>query len=233
MNVGCVDRLVANVIDFQLATGASAVITPYVHIGSATDGWSEVQALLFRRSRRYLDERQIRLPVIAPIALSWRLLGRTQWAGVLDRLVVALNQLGPTEVALAGSKVHSGVHADHRLADMYAATAHLSRSWPIIAWRQGLFGEACVAAGAVAYESGIGWGETCDLPQRMSGHRSPPSDGFGARPVYVDRLGLSLPKRTVQALISDGSLAARLTHMNMSCCPTGGEPFLATRAPMQ
>lgn len=225
MNVARADELVAEVIEFQLGHGASAVFAPYVHIENSNDGWADVQALLYRRTRRYVDQRPVALPVIAPIALSWSLLGRTKWAAVLDRLIRALGTLEPQEVVLAASKVHLGVHTDHRLADLLAATQYLSRSYPVIAWRQGMFGEACVVAGAAGYETGIGWGEKCDLRDRMAQRRKP-SSGGGGRPVYIDRLGMSLPRRTIQALMADQSVSALLAHLDVACCPMGKRGLL-------
>ncbi|HEY0167372.1 MAG TPA: hypothetical protein VGB75_10055 [Jatrophihabitans sp.] len=221
MNLGRADRLIAETIEFQLSHHASAVIAPYIHIESATDGWTEVQALLYRRTRRYLDQTGVRLPVLAPVALSWRLLDRTRWPASLDRLIAALAQLAPDEVALAASKVHTGAHVERRLADLCATVARLGRRWPVLAWRQGLFGEACVAAGAVGYETGIGWGERCDLRQRMAQHRRPPGDGGAARPIYSEVLGASLPKRTLQAVINEPIVGPKLTCLDPRCCPHG------------
>lgn len=222
LNPARLDRLIAESLEFQLDHGASILTAPYVHVERAVDGWAKVQAGLYRRTRRFLDANNLCLPVLAPLALSWRLLGRTTWPTALDDLVAAIHALEPTEVALAASKIDQGARADRRLADLYATIGRLRCHWPVIAWQQGVLGEACVAAGADGYETGIGWRERCDLRAQMGTHRKPAGQGFGARPVYIAALGRSIPKRTVAALLTDHpTVAADLVCQDQKCCPAG------------
>lgn len=221
LNPGRADRLVADCLEFQLTHGATALVVPYVHLGRAGDGWAEVQAGLYRRTRRYLDHQGLRLPVIAPVALGWQLLSRAAWPHALNRMIDGLRDLDPTEVALAASSVDAGTHPQWRLAELYAVIDRLRTSRPVLAWAQGVLGEACVAAGAAGYETGIGWRERCDLPRQMTNHRTPPHGNPGARPVYITALGRSLPKRTVAALLEDPVIAPQLACLEYACCPTG------------
>lgn len=225
-NTAAADQLVAATLEFQLEHGATQLTAPYLHVERADDGWAGVQALLYRRTRHYLTTNSIALPVLAPLALSWRLLGRVRWTDALEPLTAALTELAPNDVALAASRAHQGVHADHRLADMLAVVGELASRFRVIAWRQGLFGEAAVTAGAAGYETGIGWGERCDLRARMADRRRPPGDGFGPRPVYIHTLGAALPKRSVTALMAIPAVAARLACLDHSCCPTGKQALL-------
>jgi hypothetical protein len=225
-NSTAADQFVAETLEFQLDHGATQLIAPYVHVERADDGWAGVQALLHRRTRDYLTANNIAVPVLAPVALSWRLLSRVRWVDALDPLAAALGELAPADVALAASRVHEGVHADHRVADLLAVTGELASRYSVIAWRQGLFGEASVAAGAAGYETGIGWGERCDLRDRMADRRTPPEDGFSARPVYIHNLGASLPKRSLTALMTNPAMAAQLTCLDPSCCPSGKHALL-------
>ncbi len=223
LDVHRADRLVAETLEFQLHHGATTLMAPYVHVERPGDGWAQVQALLYRRTRRYLDAQRLHLPILAPVALSWKLVSRTSWPAALDGLIDALRILAPDEVALAASKIDQGAHPDLRLAGLYATIGHLRRHWPVIAWQQGILGEACVAAGAAGYESGIGWRERCDLRTRMAGHRSTSSkDGGGPlRPVYIAALGRSIPKKTVLAALTDPVAGPQLICMDPHCCPTG------------
>jgi hypothetical protein len=220
------DRLVAATLEFQLDQGVTQLIAPYVHVERADDGWVEAQAGLYRRTRAYLTANDVAVPVLAPLAMSWRLLSRVRWPEALDPLSAALRELAPDDVALAASRVHQGARAEDRLADLLASTSELARRHSVIAWRQGLFGEASVAAGAAGYETGIGWGERCDVRQLMAGRRKPAGGGPGPRPVYVTDLGASLPKRTVAALMAAPAMAARLTCLDPNCCPTGKQALL-------
>jgi hypothetical protein len=226
-NTAAADRLVAATLEFQLVHGATQLTAPYLHVERADDGWAGVQALLYRRTRHYLTTKDIAMPVLAPLALSRRLLGRVRWSDALEPLIAALRDLAPDDVALAGSRVHQGVRADQRLTDLLAATGELASRFSVIAWRQGLFGEAAVVAGAAGYETGVGWGERCDPRGRMAVLRTPAVDGFSARPVYVHNLGSSLPKRSLTKLMTIPAMAARLACMDQRCCPGGKHSLLA------
>ena len=218
--------LAAAVIDYQLEHDATAIVLPYVHIERVEGGWIPVQRALWNASVEHIRKKGLRLPVIAVIALGWRLLDRPTWPEGLARLLRTLKHVTPTEVALAASKVDAGVHPDARLVTMIATIRRITKLAPVIAWKQGALGEAAVAGGALGYECGIGWRERCDLPSSMSQHRRPPS-GFGPRPVYLSALGRSLRKRSVEALIANQRLAAELTCTNFSCCPQGRDALLS------
>lgn len=220
------DWLVAESIEFQLAHGATVLVPPYVHIERVNDGWVEVQTSLWHRTRRYLDQQDLHLPTLAVLALGWRLLNRTTWPSALHPLCRALTDLDPTEVALAASKIDDGVHPDQRLVTLIAVIGLIRQRFPVIAWNQGVLGEAAVAAGAVGYETGLGWRERCDLPGAMSAHREPPSGGFGARPVYIPALKRSIPKRTIQQLIVHPTIIAELVCQDPACCPGGQQALL-------
>lgn len=226
MRPGAAADLAAAVIDYQLQHDATAIVLPYVHIETVQGGWIPVQRALWNASVEHIRKKRLRLPVIAVIAVGWRLLDRTTWPEGLARLLRTLKHVSPTEVALAASKVDSGAHPDARLVTMIATIRRITKLAPVIAWQQGVLGEAAVAGGALGYECGIGWRERCDLPSSMSQHRRPPS-GFGPRPVYLSALGRSLPKRFVEAVIANHRLAAELTCPNFSCCPQGRDALLS------
>lgn len=221
-------QLIEQALAFQLEHGATQLIVPGVHIEGSDDGWTQVQLGLLRRARRYLDRERIRLPVSAPIHLSWRLLAMPVWEQALEPLRRAALELGAAELLLAAGKSDKGVRPDDRLADLIAVIAHLRRDLPVVAWQQGTLGEACVAGGAAGYECGIGWRETCDLRGASAGHRSAPATDppLGRRPVYVHRLRRSLPARSVEALSAYPRLRALLTCPDYDCCPDGASTLL-------
>jgi hypothetical protein len=224
------DRRVTEVVRYQLAHGATAIIAPYVHIERADDGWVPVQIALWQATRRALEREQIHLPVVAVLALGWRELERSRWQDALRPLQAGLrHELRPDRVALAASKVDAGAHPDERLAAFIAVLRQLRRHWPVLAWQQGTLGEAAVAAGAAGYECGIGWRERCDLQTQMRSHANAPDPNpkRGARPVYIEALGRSLPKRSVELLLHDTRAAAQLTCLNVTCCPNGSRDLLS------
>lgn len=223
------DLLVSGCVDYQLQSGATAVVAPYVHIERADNGWLPVQLALWRATRRFLDREGIQLPVVAVLAVGWRELDRSRWQhGVRPLQMCLLHELRPDRVALAASKVDAGVHPAQRLASFVAVLRQLRRRWAVLAWQQGALGEAAVAAGAVGYECGVGWREHCDLQTQMRSHSHPrdPEGGGGARPVYISALRTSLGKRSVELLLRDPRVAAHLTCLDVACCPRGSRTLL-------
>lgn len=215
------------VIDYQLGHGASHVMVPYVHVERAGDGWDIAQLALWEASRRVLDAAGLDMPVVATLALGWRLLAHTAWPSGLLPLTAALNDLGPDEIALAATKVDAGVCPEDRLADMLAAIERLARDFPVLAWQQGALGEAAVLAGARGYETGIGWRERCDLQSKMRSLRSAPTDGGGPRPIYITSLRRGIDKRTLQEVLGNPRLEAGAVCLDVTCCPDGPRSLLA------
>lgn len=210
----------------QLQHGATAVLAPSVHIATLDEGLIQVQQQMLARTRRYLDSEGLRLPLIAVLDVGWRLLDRTSWPTGLGALAVAADGAQVDEIALAGSNVAGGVRPAGRLAGLTASIEMCAGFAPVIAWRQGLFGEACVAAGAIGYETGIGWLERYDAKARMADRRAPAperteEDRRSGRPVYIQALGRSIPLATVKALTRHRGVAADLPCDDLYCCPDG------------
>ncbi|HZJ07036.1 MAG TPA: hypothetical protein VFD59_16395 [Nocardioidaceae bacterium] len=172
-NQAAQDALIKGVVDYQVEHGATAVIAPYLHIERPDSGWIPIQASLWRRTKAHATASGIHLPVIAVVALGWRCLHPLQGLPHLSDMWDALAALEPSEVALAASKVHMGARPEDRIAELLMLVRHLTRTYKVTMWQQGLLGEACVIEGAAGYECGIGWREKCDLQTRMSQHRHP------------------------------------------------------------
>ncbi len=222
------ERLVEECLDYQLATGATVLIPPYVHIERHDSAWVDVQAALWRATRRYLDREGVALDVLAVLAVGWRLLHPIQGQAALLPVTGALRDLAPAELGVAASKAHMGARPQDRLVELLALVRRLGQQWPVLMWQQGLLGEACVVAGAAGYETGIGWRESCDLQTAMASHRYVPGPEShpGARPVYVDALKRSVPKRSLVQLRGRRGLWSRLLCPDPDCCPPAGEGLL-------
>lgn len=73
---------------------------------------------------------------------------------------------------------------------------------PTIAWRQGAYGSALVAAGLDGYECGMGVGEHGDV-REFIGARKPSTksqSGFAASGIYIPSLRRSVPPRVARTL---------------------------------
>lgn len=188
-------ELTEQALGHQIRCGATHLITPYVHISRAGDGWTERQIGLYRATRAALDEHGIRLPTVAVIDLSWRLLDRRIWLDVLLPLLAAAETAGFDEIALAGSNVDGGVHPEERVVDLLATIRRAGRVAPVIAWNQGLVGELCVAAGAAGYSTGIGWRERWDTAAACETAGSHPCPGRGARALSTSTSSAAASRR--------------------------------------
>lgn len=223
---GAIERLVAQCVEHQLACGATMVIAPYVHIDRIDSSWIDVQARLWRVTRDHLDRERCVLDVVAVVAVGWRLLHPIRGRAALAPATRELRHLRPVEIAVAATRAHEGVHSMESLHDLLVLVSDISRQWPVIVWQQGILGEACVAAGAIGYETGIGWREHCDLQSAMAQHRRPPTGPPGARPVYVDALRRSVPRRTIEQLRHDRATWSWMICEDQGCCPPAGEGML-------
>ncbi len=215
------------VIRYQISHGASQMMVPYAHIERANDDWVPAQIALWEASRRVLDANGLSLPVTATLALGWRLLARAAWPSVLAPLTTALGDLVPDEIALAASKVDQGFRPAERLVDMLAVIERLAHDVPVVAWQQGVLGEAAVLAGAVGYETGIGWREHCDLQSKMRSLKDAPTGGGGARPVYVPSLRRGIDKHTLREALGSSRLQSGVVCLDVTCCPDGPRSLLA------
>ena len=217
------EQLVASAVEYQIQHGATAVIAPYVHIDRLNSEWIDIQAGLWQRTARYLARENIALHVTAVLAIGWRVLHPVQGHAALAPALSALAALEPREVALAASKADQGVRPQDRAMDLVLMIERIRRDINVIAWQQGHLGELAVAAGATGYECGIGWRERCDLGAAANAHRKPQTGGTrSARPVFVNALGRSIPKQSLEALRSHRELWMRMMCADSGCCPVGG-----------
>jgi hypothetical protein len=219
--------LTRRVVDYQIAHGATAVIPPYVHIERPGSEWVDVQAAMWTYAREYLDDEAIALPVIAVMAIGWRMLQPVRGIQAFEPALHALVDLAPAEVALAASKIDDGAHPDERAMELVLMIEHLKHDYPIILWQQGRLGELGIAAGAAAYETGIGWRERCNMPEALAGRRRPQLNGsYSARPVYVSPLGQSVAKRSLEEIRRHRDVWTRLICTDADCCPAGGPAMI-------
>ena len=216
------DALIRESINHQVTHGATSIIAPYVHLEKATSGWIDVQAQLWLDTRRYLDKEGLALPVVAVLAPGWRLLHPIQGQKALASVFGALETLTPHEVALAASRVAAGVDPGSRLMDLVLMIERLKARYPLIAWQQGVLGEACISAGAIGYETGIGWREKCDLQNTMAQHRRP-SQGFSRRAGVRSRDGVEHSGEDVGGIAEPPELVGTGDLYRQPMLPARGE----------
>ena len=105
-------------IDYQVIHAATAIIPPYVHIDRPGSDWIDVHAGMWDYAREYLHNEAIALPVLAVVAVGWRMLQPLNGTHARGPVMRALAELAPREVALAASKVDAGAHPDEPAMDL-------------------------------------------------------------------------------------------------------------------
>lgn len=226
LDVFAQEEMVAQTVEYQVSHGATAIIPPYVHLDRLDDGWIDVQAGLWYRTRRYLDRENIALPTTAVLALGWRALHPVHGPAALAPVLAALSVLAPSEVALAASKADQGVRTHDRVMDLILMIERLRRDYPVIAWQQGHLGEISVAAGAVGYECGIGWRESWDLGTRPTRIETPHRRGEIRPSGLHPQVGAQHPEALRGGHPRTSSLWMRMICLDTECCPPGGAVLL-------
>ncbi|ART67314.1 hypothetical protein BTO20_00695 [Mycobacterium dioxanotrophicus] len=152
---------------------------------------------------------------------------RRFWETGVDLFLRSLSKLNVryVPVALSSSRGQNGDTED-RLGAYLATVRHLGAAAPVIAWRQGQYGLAAVAAGAVGYQTGPGIDERCDFAQHSRTRRpKPPSEKKNEpkmpRHIYLGRFGRSVSGRAANALLGNGQLQGTITCTDPICCPDG------------
>lgn len=220
------DELIDRTVTFQLEHGASVVIPPYFHAKSPDDPWFRVQLVVLRRTGAYLKAEGINIPMAPIFAGSLQRFGNhVSWPDGVDQFLRQLDQLNVRYVPLAmsASRPPRGDTTD-RLGTYLATVRHVTDAAPAIAWRQGQYGLAAAAVGAVGYQTGPGTDERCDLPAYSRTRRPTAKKGEFKmqRRIYFREFGRSVSSKVADALLSHGYLRGALTcDEPATCCPDG------------
>jgi hypothetical protein len=228
------DELIDRVLTFQREQGATILIPPYLYLPKPDDGWLAVQLGLLRQTARYLERENIELPIAAIFAASLHQFGpRAAWATGLDQFISRALDLKLRFLGVSFSWSVQGRDSYASLATLLTATRHAATSCRTIAWRQGLYGPALVAAGADGYETGPGHSERGMYPSLMSSRRPTPdspdvtlTSPRGAAFVYLQAFGRSIRRGDARLLLDDLPTRASLVCEDETCCPNGASSMV-------
>lgn len=196
-NTFWLDDLTAKAVEFQVDHGATAIVAPYFYADRPDSPAFAASLAAIGRTARRMRADSISLPLI--VVLCAQLQGfahRSGWRAALDRFAAAAVEIGPQAIALHLSPVGDGGESYAKLLDLMVAARHLrSAGTPVIAWRQGVYGPALVAAGLDGYECGMGIGEYTNVRSFISQRKPRKKDGaaFAALGIYIPPLGRSFP----------------------------------------
>jgi hypothetical protein len=221
-------RYVAEVVDFELSHSATAVIPPYPYVSAPDDPWFLVALDWIRLTRTAMERDGVALPLIPVLCAQLMKMGAEKvWNIGLDRFASAARDAGAQAVGLCLSPAGDGKDSYHKLWRLFLAMSRLKEvsGLTVIAWRQGIYGPALVAAGVDGYETGIGISEQSSIRSNIAARRPPkpgqkPGRG-GAAGVFVEPLGRSLNPRVARLLLENHSMRAKVMCTDERCCPQG------------
>ena len=104
----------------------------------------------------------------------------------------------------------------------------------MIAWRQGIYGRALVAAGLDGYETGIGTREQSNIAAVIASRKPPkhpaPRTTGGLPGVYLEPLGRSVSSKVAETLLGTRAMRPKVMCDDDRCCPDGAGSTLDHRA---
>jgi hypothetical protein len=227
------DDLVAKVVEFQVDRGATAIVPPYFYADRPDSPAFTASLAAIGRTARRMRTDGVALPGVAVLCAQLQgFAHRAGWQAALDRFAAAAIEVGPQAVGLHLSPLGDGSESYAMLVDLLIAARHLrSAGTPVIAWRQGAYGPALVAAGLDGYECGMGTGEQANVRGFMNTRKPRKDDGtpFAARGIYIPALRRSVPPKVARVLLDDRRLKGRLICDSVRCCPHGAESMLVSK----
>jgi hypothetical protein len=218
---------VASVVDFQLEQGATAIIPPYVYSQSPSDPWFNTGLQLLSETVEYLDEQDVRLPLVPVFCGLLRGVARPEPLNdAAERFLSLARQAEPSMIAVCVSPAGAPTDGYAKVSDVFnTAMRFRGAGTRVIAWRQGVYGLPLVAAGLDGYETGMGTGEQTNIARSMTARKPArpgqrPKRGGMSRGVFIEPLGRSVPQRVAQLLLGDVAMRPRVMCDDESCCPT-------------
>jgi hypothetical protein len=232
------DAVVASVVDFQLAHGATAIIPPYTYAQSPLDPWFEIALDFIRRTARYMRNEGVHLPLVPVLCAQLKGFGRERtWRLGADRFLHVALDVGPQLIALCLSPTGGPRDSYGKILRLFlTARRFKSTGCRVVAWRQGIYGPALVAAGLDGYETGIGTREQSNVAGMISSRKPKPAGkkrrGSGGLPgVYLEPLGRSVPSPIAETLLGSRAMRPKVMCDDERCCPDGAGSTLDHRAP--
>lgn len=229
------ERLVEEVVDFQVKQGATCIVAPYLYGKDPSDPAFAMSIRLLANTAQYLEDANIPLPLVAVFCGQLRSFARRDaLAQGVRRFLAAARDHGAGAVGVCVSPAGAPTDSYAKLVEVFrVASAVMESGLPGIAWRQGIYGPALVAAGLDGYETGIGTQEQTQIARQAANRKKEPDKGRGGggAGIYFDPLGRSVPKRTAEVLLRSKAMAPKLMCDDEACCPNGVRDTLEKSRP--
>jgi hypothetical protein len=220
-------ELVRDVIEFELAGGATVLVPPYFYCPSPESPEFRTTLKMATEAAEFLEEEGINLPIQIVICGQLKAFAAAQpWKPILDSLKVVMTESSIDRLAICLSPAGSPSDSFAKVSKYFQTLSSLaSVAARATVWRQGVYGPSLVAAGLTGYEAGIGSSEQTNIAASLRSRR-PRADGTkkngGAGPgIFLEPLGRSVPTVVGQSLLGDLAMRAKLMCDDETCCPNG------------
>lgn len=218
-----VEALVEQVVQFQVEQGATRVIAPYLYASEPADPAFAMSIRLLASTAHYVRDHDLPLPVVAVLCGQLRQFAGSQSLDLgVGRLIDAAEAHDVHTVGLCFSPLGAPGDSYSKLVGLFRAANRAIRApMPVVAWRQGVYGLALVAAGLAGYETGIGVGEQTNIARQQANRRAKDkTKRTGGGPgIYLDQLGRSVPKPAAELLLGVNEMRPKLMCDDEGCCP--------------
>ncbi len=230
------DEIVAQTLEFQIDRGATTIIPPYFYAEHPDSPAFAASLTSIALTARRMRSDGVSLPLMPLLCVQFRgFAQRPGWQRALERFASAAIDIGPQALALCFSPVGSGGESYAKLLQLHFVARHVRAAGvPTLAWRQGAYGPALVAAGLDGYECGMGVGERADIAGFVGARRprkpgAEPRTGFAATGIYIPSLRRSVKPRVARVLLDDPRFRGRVICESIVCCPGGATSMLSSK----
>ncbi len=217
-----VAKLAAEVLEFEVDNGATRLVAPYFYAQSPMDPWFRASLAALDETAEYLDRNDIHLPVTAVLCAQLQSFGNpTNWSIGIDRFVARAEEIGADTIGLCLSPAGDGADSYGKVVRLFdAALRARTGELRVVAWRQGIYGPALVAAGIDGYECGMGTGEQTDVKGRQSSRKPRDDDSSwgGAGGIFIEPLNRSVIRSVGRILLGDNRTRAKVMCDDEGCC---------------
>lgn len=219
--------LIEAIVEFQIDHGGTAIIPPYLHLTDFATCAVKVQRLLIKETAAHLADLDLDFPLFPLISVDQRAvsLDPAVWPDSMGRLLRTAHKYATRSIGL-GLSMTTGPNK----TNLHAATRIWRRAakvGPFVAWHAGETGLLAVAMGAEGYEVGMCTGERYNVRGQQGSRASAPDPGPRYIGAYVDSIGRSLERRTVEKLAKvPGIHQGDLGCLDPTCCPRGFDSML-------
>jgi hypothetical protein len=220
------DELIESVIEFEVDQGATVVVPPYFYASSPADPWFHLTVRSIQHTAGYLEEAGIRLPLTPVLCAQLQSFSPpAAWNPGIDRFAAAAIDADAASVAICLSPAGAGTDGYGKVMRLFQAAGRTKEhGLPVLAWRQGIYGPALVAAGLDGYECALGTGEQTNIARRQFS-RKPQTDGehasgSGGAGIFLETLGRSVPRRVAKVLLGDVGMRPKVMCDDEGCCPS-------------